>query len=105
MDSLVWHEKPFDEKKPVRITYNLEMAKAIRNIKCPVKGLVYDIKTRPNYLAITIYESNIMEYNDSQREQIMNYLLLVRKVIMSYGTPCEIEGVKDDEQKKKGIRF
>jgi len=105
MDSLVWNEEPFEKQKPVRITYNIKMAKAIRNIKCPVKGLVFDIKTRPNYLAITIYESNIMEYNDSQREQIMNYLLLVREVIMSYGTPCEIEGVKDDEQKKKGIRF
>lgn len=105
MDSLVWNDNPLEKPKPVRIVYNLEMAKAIRNLKSPVKGLVFDIMTRPNYLAIVVYESNIMEYNDSQREQIMNHLLMVRKLIMSYGTPCEIEGVKEDEQKKKGIRF
>jgi len=105
MGNLVWHEKPFEEQKPVRIVYNFEMAKAIRNLKCPVKGLVIDIMTRPNYLAIVVYESNIMEYNDSQREQIMSHLVMIRKIIMSYGTPCEIEGVKYDEQQKKGIRF
>jgi len=52
-----------------------------------------------------VYESNIMEYNDSQREQIMNYLLMVRKIIMSYGTPCEIEGVKDEKTKQLGVKF
>jgi hypothetical protein len=72
---------------------------------CPVKGLVFDIKARPNYLAITVYESNIMEFSDSQREQIMNYLLMVRQFIMSYGSPCEIEGVKYDKEKKANIRF
>jgi len=105
MDSLIWREGEFDKEKPIRITYNLEMAKAVRNIKPPVKGLIFDIATRPNYLAILVYESNIMEYNDSQREQIMNYLLMVRKIIMSYGTPCEIEGVKDEKTKQLGVKF
>jgi hypothetical protein len=35
-----------------------------------------------------------MEYNESQRMQLMEYLLLVRQLIVSYGTPCEIEGIK-----------
>ena len=35
-----------------------------------------------------------MEYNESQRMQLMEYLLQVRDLIMSYGTPCEIEGIK-----------
>ena len=75
------------------------MAKKIRGIKCPVKNLTMDVRARPNYLALTVYESNIMEYSENQRMAVMEYLLLVRNLIMSYGTPCEIEGMKyTDEQ-------
>jgi predicted methyltransferase len=70
------------------------MAKKIRDIKVPVKGLILDIRARPNYLALTVYESNIMEYSETQRGALMDYLLLVRQLIQSYGTPCEIEGMK-----------
>ena len=75
------------------IKYTVEMAKKIRDIKCPVKNLKLDIRARPNYLALTVYEENVMEYNESQRMQLMEYLLLVRQLIESYGSPCEIEGV------------
>ncbi|NDB85238.1 MAG: hypothetical protein EB127_21430 [Alphaproteobacteria bacterium] len=84
-----------------KISYNIEMAKAVRQIKQPVKGLKMDIRARPNYLALTVYESNIMEYNDGQRADIMEYLLLVRKLIQSYGTPCEIEGIKYENEQRR----
>ena len=77
-----------------KIKYTVEMAKKIREVKCPVKNLKLDVRARPNYLALTVYEENVMEYNESQRMQLMEYLLLVRQLIMSYGTPCEIEGIK-----------
>lgn len=70
------------------------MARAIRNIKPPVKGLIVDIKALPQFIAVTVYEENIMEYSDSQRENIMEYLLMVRDVIDSYGVRCELNGVK-----------
>ena len=70
------------------------MAKSLRKIKMPVKDLKMDVRARPNYLALTVYEENVMEYNESQRMQLMEYLLQVRDLIMSYGTPCEIEGIK-----------
>lgn len=70
------------------------MAKKIRDIKVPVKGLKLEVRARPNYLALTVFEENIMEYNESQRFQIMEYLLLVRKLIQAYGTPCELEGLR-----------
>jgi hypothetical protein len=76
-----------------KIQYTIEMAKKIREIKCPVKHLKMDIRARPNYLAVTVYEENVMEYSESQRFQLMEYLLLVRQLIMAYGTPCEIEGI------------
>jgi hypothetical protein len=44
-----------------KIFYNVEMAKKIREIKKPVKNLKLDVRARPNYLALTIYEENIMD--------------------------------------------
>ena len=82
--------------------YTKEIAKKIREIKQPVRNLLLDIRDRPNYLALTVYESNIMEYNESDRMAIMNYLLLVRELILSFGIPCELEGMKyTDEQLRR----
>lgn len=87
-----------------KIKYTIEMAKKLRELKPPVKGLEVDVRARPNYLAITVYESNIMEYSESQREQIMDHLRMMRQLIMSYGTPCEIEGMKyTDEQLRRRV--
>ena len=58
----------------------------------PVKGLVMDIRGMPNFLCVAVYQENILEYNDFQREAIMEYLIMVREVIRSYGVPCEIQG-------------
>jgi predicted methyltransferase len=87
-----------------KIQYTVEMAKKIRGLKPPVKNLILDIRARPNYLALTVYESNIMEYNESQRMQIMEYLLLVRNLIQSYETPCEIEGMKYTDEQARSRR-
>ena len=82
--------------------YTKEIAKKIREIKQPVRNLLLDIRDRPNYLALTVYESNIMEYNESDRMAIMNYLLLLRELILSFGIPCELEGMKyTDEQLRR----
>ena len=88
----------------VKIAYTIDMAKKVRDIKCPVKGLILDVRARPNYLALTVYESNIMEYSESQRMSLMEYLLMVRKLIQSYGTPCEIEGMKYTDEQARAKR-
>jgi len=87
-----------------KIKYTVEMAKKVRDIKPPVKNLIMDIRARPNYLAVTVYESNIMEMTESQRFQVMEYLLLVRNLIMSYETPCEIEGMKYTDEQERARR-
>ena len=76
------------------------MAKAIRKVKMPVKHLKMDVRARPNYLALTVYEDNIMEYEENKRMQIMEYLVLCKQLIESYGVRCEIEGIKHDKSKK-----
>ena len=84
-----------------KIFYNVDMAQAIRRIKRPVKGLVMDIKGMPNFLAVTVYEENVMEYRESEREAIMSYLLMVKDVIESYDVPCEIIGGKNMPRERR----
>jgi len=77
-----------------RVFYNDKIARAVRELKPPVKDLQLDIMARPNYVAVVVYEDNVMQYNLGKTEEIMAYLFLVRDVIKSFGTPCEIEGFK-----------
>lgn len=70
------------------------MARKLREIKKPVKDFKLDVRARPNYLALTVYEENIMQYEIDKRADIMEYLLLCRQLIESYGVRCEIEGIK-----------
>lgn len=83
-----------------KIRYDIDMAKAVRRVKKPVRGLVMDIRGLPEFLCVSVYEENIMEYSDSQREAIMEYLIMVREVIRSYGVPCEIQGFSYNEDRR-----
>jgi hypothetical protein len=77
-----------------QVYYTKEMAKAIREIKAPYKGIKLDIRRRPNYISLTVHEDNIMEYSQEQRMNIMEYLLQVRSMVQNFGVRCEIEGIK-----------
>jgi len=77
-----------------QVYYTKQMAKAIREIKAPYKGIKLDIRKRPNYIALTVHEDNIMEFSQEQRMNIMDYLLQVRSMIQNFGVRCEIEGIK-----------
>jgi len=88
-----------------RSKYTKDIARKIREIKPPVRNLLLDIRDRPNYLALTVYESNIMEYNETDRMAIMNYLLLVRQLIQSFGIACELEGMKYTDEQLRRRRF
>ena len=86
-----------------KIFYNIEMARALRKIKKPVKDLKLDVRARPNYLALTVYEENVMQYEIDKRADIMEYLLLCKQLLESYGVRCEIEGIKYVSTKKSSI--
>jgi hypothetical protein len=80
-----------------QVFYTKEMANAIRQIKPPFKGIIIDIRKRPNYIALVIHENNIMEFSESKRMQIMDYLLQMRAMVQNFGVRCEIEGIKYDK--------
>jgi hypothetical protein len=78
-----------------------DIAKAIRQLRAPVKNLTVDIVTHPQYLSLRVYEEEIMEYEINQRADIMQYLLLMRKIVQSFGVRCEIDGGKFVPRKKR----
>jgi hypothetical protein len=78
-----------------------DIAKAIRQLRAPVKNLTVDIVTHPQYLSLRVYEEEIMEYEINQRADIMQYLLLMRKIVQSFGVRWEIDGGKFVPRKKR----
>lgn len=81
-----WTGEP---NKPV--FYTQEMAKAIRQIKKP-NLLLMDIVAYPEFLAVRLYEDNFIQFNGIAKEQVIDYVSKVKKVIESYGVRCELEG-------------
>lgn len=84
----------------VNVLYD-DIAKAIRQVKPPVKNLIVDIVTHPDYLSLRVYEEQVMEYEIDQRADIMQYLLLVRDVVQAFGVRCEIDGGKYVPRRKR----
>lgn len=78
-----------------------DIAKAVRQLKPPVKELTVDIVTHPDYLSLRVYEDEIMQYEINQRADIMQYLLLMREVVQAYGVRCEIDGGKHVPRKRR----
>ena len=77
-----------------------DIAKAIRQIKPPVKRLTVDVVLHPDYLSLRVCEDEVMEYEINQRADIMKYLLMLREMVNSYGVRCEIEGAASAKRRR-----
>jgi hypothetical protein len=83
----LWTGEP---NKPV--FYNEEMKKKLREIKKPML-LMMDIVKDPEFLALRLYEDNFIQFTGSKKEEVIDYVMKVKKMIESYGVRCELEGV------------
>ncbi len=82
-----WTGEP---NKPV--FYNEEMKKKVREIKKPML-LMLDIAMYPDFLALRLYEDNFLQFEGSKKEEVIDYVSKVKRLIESYGVRCELEGV------------
>lgn len=78
------------------VNYTNDMRKAVSLLKPPYKGLIIDIVEFPDYLALRVYENQIMSMSDIQKISVMEYLQLLRKTIESYGVICHFDGAVGD---------
>lgn len=86
----MWTGEP---KKPV--FYNDEMKKKLREIKRP-HMLMMDVAMYPDFLALRLYEDNFLQFSGTKKEEVIDYVTKVKKMIESYGVRCELEGVPSD---------
>jgi hypothetical protein len=75
------------------VFYTKEMSKKIRDLKKPVIDLQLDVVQYPEFLAVRLYEDNFIQYEGIKKEQVIDYVGKVKKLIESYGVRCELEGV------------
>ena len=83
----LWTGEP---NKPV--FYNEEMRKRLREMNKPLL-LEMDVVKYPEFLALRLYEDNFIQFTGSKKEQVIDYVMKVKKMIESYGVRCELEGV------------
>jgi hypothetical protein len=88
----LWTGEP---NKPV--FYNEEMKKKLREIKRPML-LMMDVVKYPEFLALRLYEDNFIQFTGSKKEEVIDYVMKVKKMIESYGVRCELEGVPGGRQ-------
>jgi len=85
-----WTGEP---NKPV--FYTEEMKKRVREIKKPML-LLMDIAMYPEFLSLRLYEDNFLQFDGSKKEEVIDYVSKVKKLIESYGVRCELEGVPSE---------
>ncbi|MGA1047531.1 MAG: hypothetical protein ACO3UU_05945 [Minisyncoccia bacterium] len=88
----LWTGEP---NKPV--FYNEEMRKRLREMNKPLL-LEMDVVKYPEFLALRLYEDNFIQFTGSKKEEVIDYVMKVKKMIESYGVRCELEGVPGGRQ-------
>ncbi len=88
----LWTGEP---NKPV--FYNEEMRKRLREIRKPLL-LMMDVVKYPDFLALRLYEDNFIQFSGTKKEEVIDYVMKVKKMIESYGVRCELEGVPSGKQ-------
>jgi hypothetical protein len=73
--------------------YGIQEGLAIRNVKKPSFKFTMDTIEHPDYVELRIYEDEIMEFNETQRFEVMEYLIMCQRVVESFGHKCYPGGV------------
>jgi hypothetical protein len=74
--------------------YTKEVAKKLREVTPPYPNIRYEIVDMGDWLAVRVFEKQIMEFEVDQRVNIMEYLEKLRSLIESYGIKCDVTGVR-----------
>lgn len=77
--------------------FTKEMMLAVRTIKPPYPGLAIDFVEFPDYLAIRIYENQIMALPEGHKVSVLEYLHTLRETLIRLGaTKVYFDGVQGD---------
>lgn len=62
----------------------------------PPYNIVVDIVETPNYIALRVYENEVMSLSSEKQLIVMEYLHKLRNIVMTFGINCHFQGVPGD---------
>lgn len=62
----------------------------------PPFNIVVDIVDTPHYVALRVYENEVMSLSSEKQLLVMEYLHKMRKHVMDFGYKCHFQGVPGD---------
>lgn len=65
----------------------------------PPYNVIVDIVETPNFLALRVYENEIMALSNEKQMIFMEYLIKLRDIVHKFGYKCDFQGVKGDPPK------
>ena len=62
----------------------------------PPFNIIVDIVEMPNFLALRVYENEIMSLSNEKQMLVMEYLFRLKKIVNDFGIECDFQGVPGD---------
>lgn len=75
--------------------YTKDVQKIVHEAKAPYPGFIYDVVEfydMPGFLGLQVYDENIADFSERQKQELSIFLANVRDEIKSLGIQCEIVG-------------
>lgn len=66
----------------------------------PPYNIVVDIVETPGYLALRVYENEVMSLSSDKQLIVMEYLHKLRNIVMTFGIKCHFQGVPGDPPRR-----
>jgi hypothetical protein len=62
----------------------------------PPYNVIVDIVTMPDFLALRVYENEIMALSNEKQMIVMEYLYKLKTLVEQFGYVCDFQGVPGD---------
>lgn len=74
---------------------NKLLVKVLKDNKPPF-DIIVDLVETPHYVALRVYENEVMSLSNERQLLVMEYLHKMRKIVMDFGYKCHFQGVPGD---------
>lgn len=77
------------------LKYDPLVYKVLKDNKPPY-NIVVDLVEMPNFLALRVYENEVMALSNEKQMIVMEYLFKLKGIVEQFGYICDFQGVAGD---------
>lgn len=77
------------------MNYDPLVYKVLKDNKPPY-NIVVDLVEMPTFLALRVYENEVMSLSDEKRMIVMEYLFKLKGIVKQFGYTCDFQGAPGD---------